>query len=271
MGGMGMRAVGVDLGGVLERLGEPEEFLDRWRVRLRLSREDFYGIQLWPLARAAVDVDGGAKTGRITEAGFREQCAAALSLTSAQAGQFMADFWDWYCGELDAELASYVACLRPRYRTGILSNSLDGARREEQARFGLDQLVDVVVYSHEIGVAKPDPRAYLALCEKLGVAPQDLVFLDNRAANVDAASQLGIHALLYTSTPESIAAIDALLCQGQLRPRESIRETLDILSDEETLADLQKSTEDFAVGDTFESGQVRAELEHWRSGQQPAS
>jgi epoxide hydrolase-like predicted phosphatase len=206
---MKIRAVAVDLGGVLERIDEPEEFLDRWRQRLGMTEEDYSGVLLWPLTRA--DPDGGAKTGRVTEDDFRERYATALGLTRTQASEFMADLWDWYCGDLDAELAAYVGGLRPRYRTGILSNSVDGARREEEARFGLEQLVDVVVYSHEIGVAKPDPRAYLLLCGQLGVAPEELVFLDNRVTNVDAARRLGIHALLHVRTPDSITAIDSLL------------------------------------------------------------
>lgn len=45
---------------------------------------------------------------------------------------------------------------------------------------------------------------------------------------------------------------------------ESLQETLDILSDEETLADLRRSREDFAAGDTYSAGQVRAELEQRR-------
>jgi len=45
---------------------------------------------------------------------------------------------------------------------------------------------------------------------------------------------------------------------------ESLRETLDILSDEETLADLRQSREDFAAGDTYSAEQVRAELEQRR-------
>ena len=47
---------------------------------------------------------------------------------------------------------------------------------------------------------------------------------------------------------------------------ESMQETLDILSDEETLADLRQSREDFAAGDTFDAGQVRDELERRRRG-----
>jgi HAD superfamily hydrolase (TIGR01509 family) len=105
---------------------------------------------------------------------------------------------------------AYVAGLRPRFLTGILSNSADGARREEQARYSLEELVDVLVYSDEIGLAKPDPRAYLALSAALGVAPDELVFVDDLPANVAAACQLGISGVLHRSTPETIAAIGAL-------------------------------------------------------------
>jgi antitoxin YefM len=47
---------------------------------------------------------------------------------------------------------------------------------------------------------------------------------------------------------------------------ESMQETLDVLSDDETLADLRQSRDDFAAGDTFEAGQVRAEVEQRSRG-----
>jgi antitoxin YefM len=47
---------------------------------------------------------------------------------------------------------------------------------------------------------------------------------------------------------------------------ESMQETLDILSDDEALADLRQSREDFTTGDTFPADEVRAELERRRSG-----
>jgi antitoxin YefM len=49
---------------------------------------------------------------------------------------------------------------------------------------------------------------------------------------------------------------------------ESMQETLDILSDEETLADLRQSRKDFAREDTFDAAQVRAELERRRRGEE---
>lgn len=48
---------------------------------------------------------------------------------------------------------------------------------------------------------------------------------------------------------------------------ESMQETLDVLSDDETLADLRQSREDFAAGDTFSAAEVREELRRRREGQ----
>jgi len=208
---MAIKAVAFDIGGVLERVEPPEQFLAPWVWRLGRSVPDALGTHVlhWPLTR--LDPDDAAKTGAITEIQYRRLCEAALHLASSQADEFMADFWDWYCGELDDELVSYAAGLRPRYRTGILSNSLAGARREEQARYGFEQLTDVVIYSAEVGLAKPDPRVYQVLCSELGVEPDDLVFVDNRLPNVEAACNLGIHGILHVSTPESIKAVNTLL------------------------------------------------------------
>ncbi|HUD78853.1 MAG TPA: HAD family phosphatase [Streptosporangiaceae bacterium] len=205
---MRIRAVGFDIGSVLERIDPIEEFHDRWRTRLAMTGPDF------DAALASVDPDGLAETGGLTEAQYLGQYAAALGLSQAQRAEFTADLWDWYCGELDTGLVAYAASLRPRVRTGILSNSADGARREEQARYRFEQLVDVIVYSHEAGVAKPDPRAFLLLCDELGVRPDELAFLDDVPGHIDAARALGIHGIVHVSTPASIAAIEDLLGQG---------------------------------------------------------
>lgn len=46
---------------------------------------------------------------------------------------------------------------------------------------------------------------------------------------------------------------------------ESMQETLDLLSDDEALADLRQSRKDFAAGDTFTVDEIRAQLERRRT------
>ena len=121
--------------------------------------------------------------------------------------------WIWreYLGSANTELIEYARQLRPRYRTGILSNSFVGAGEREQAAYGFADLVDEVVYSHECGMSKPDPRIYALTCERLRVEPAQMVFLDNHIPYVEGARQAGIHALLYRDNSQAIREIEDLL------------------------------------------------------------
>lgn len=194
-----------DVGGVLTRVGRFSDFQETWQERLGMTRAEF------GQALASVDPDGLAMTGHLSQTQFTARHADALGLSAAQAYEFMAEMWAMSGGELDAELAAYAASLRPRYKTAVLSDAIDGSRPWNQARYGLEQLVDVIIYSYEVGLAKPDPRAYRLLCDRLAVLPGEVVFLDDRPENVQGACELGIRALLHQSTPQSIKAVDALL------------------------------------------------------------
>jgi HAD superfamily hydrolase (TIGR01509 family) len=123
----------------------------------------------------------------------------------------MDDMWDWYCGELDTELMSFAAGLRPTYATAILSNSGPGAREQEESRYGFSNVFDPIVYSHEVGIEKPDPAIYALTCDLLQVEPREAVFLDDTQMSVDGANEYGMTAILHKNTSESIRTITALL------------------------------------------------------------
>jgi len=60
-------------------------------------------------------------------------------------------------------------------------------------------------------MAKPDPAVYHLTGERLRVEPHEVVFLDDHETCVRAAQDLGWHAVLHRSTPESTRAITAIL------------------------------------------------------------
>jgi putative hydrolase of the HAD superfamily len=134
-----------------------------------------------------------------------------LGLDEQRLTAFMADVWREYVGSANTELIEYARGLRPRYLTGILSNSFVGAREREQAAYGFEELVDDIVYSHEAGMAKPDPRIYALVCERLGARPGETVFLDDVGQNVAGARDVGIHAVHYRDNAQAIAEIEKLL------------------------------------------------------------
>ncbi|HET7312680.1 MAG TPA: HAD family phosphatase [Mycobacteriales bacterium] len=205
---MTIRAIVVDIGGVLERVDDatwPQRLIDRWETLAGRPA----GTILAALAEHAPD--DAITTGRLTEQDVRTLYADALGLGDAEIDELMAEMWDAYCGELDTDMRDYVAGLRPSYTTAILSNSADGARREEQRRYDFESLVDVVLYSHEVGLAKPDPAIFALTEQRLGVQPHEIVFIDDHAPHIEAASQRGWYAVLHRETHQTIADVTALL------------------------------------------------------------
>jgi putative hydrolase of the HAD superfamily len=153
-------------------------------------------------------------TGRITEAELRDLYAASLGLRAPQIDEMWAEMWDAYCGELDVEMRDFVASLRPRLKTAILSNSADGARREEQRRYDFEGLVDGILYSHEVGIAKPDPAVFRLTEQLLGVHAGEVAFVDDHDGHVAAARAHGWHAVLHEDTARTIAEVTSLVNGG---------------------------------------------------------
>ena len=209
---MTIEAVVLDIGGVLELTPETG-WRGRWAARLGLGRAEF-DARLAPIARAG-------SLGEIGLAEVERRIAAAYGLDDAGLAGLMDDLWREYLGTLDEPVAEYFASLRggrDPVKTGILSNSFAGAREREQAVYGFEQMCDVVVYSHEEGVLKPDPRSYAIVCERLGVAPEQSVFVDNVAANVDGARAVGMEGVLFIDAAQAIGELRALLHRASTAP-----------------------------------------------------
>ena len=87
-----------------------------------------------------------------------------------------------------------------------------GAREREHAAYGYGDLVDDLVYSHEAGMLKPDPRIYALSCSRLGVSPGEAVLLDDREPFAAGAQQAGMHAVWFRGDNAlAIAEITGLL------------------------------------------------------------
>lgn len=197
-----IRAVLFDIGGVLE-ITPPTGWPQRWAAELGLAPSDI-GTRL-------DDVWRGGSIGTITEQEVSRAIAERLGLDDDALARFLGDMWAEYLGTPNGELIDWFAALRPGHRTGIVSNSFVGARERERERYGFEDLCDAIVYSHEAGVAKPDPAIYLEACRLLDVAPEDAVFVDDHESAVEGARAVGMAAVLHTDNARTIAELEALL------------------------------------------------------------
>jgi len=200
---MTIQAVLFDIGGVLLRT-EDQEPRRKWERRL--------GLPARGLADAVFNCETAllASVGKATQQDVWRAVAERFRLDDAKLRDLQRDFW---AGDrLDDELVRFLAGLRPRYKTGILSNAWLGIRALYAQWFGLtDDLVDVMIYSGEVGVMKPDARIYQLALERLGLPAQAVVFVDDVIENIAGAQAVGMRAVHFTSPGQAMADLSRLL------------------------------------------------------------
>jgi putative hydrolase of the HAD superfamily len=96
-----------------------------------------------------------------------------------------------------------VACITNNVRSGTgpgMASSTERANRVAEVM----ALFDLVVESSVEGIRKPDPRIYRLTCERLGVAPQRAVFIDDLGVNLKPAKLLGMRTIKVLNEEQAI-------------------------------------------------------------------
>jgi putative hydrolase of the HAD superfamily len=97
---------------------------------------------------------------------------------------------------------------RAGVRTGLVSNSW-GAGRYDRDSF--DELFDGVVISGEVGLHKPQPEIFRLAAGRLGLAPEECVFVDDLRENCEGAEAVGMATVLHRGAEGTLAALERLL------------------------------------------------------------
>lgn len=105
-------------------------------------------------------------------------------------------------------LYAYLERLRDRgVRTGLVSNA---AGAGEKVRETMAPYFDALVFSGEVGVAKPARGVYLIAAERLGLAAGSCAFVDDSAVNVQGAVDAGMVGVHHESVDATLAELEAL-------------------------------------------------------------
>ena len=136
--------------------------------------------------------------GRLSREGFYEAFCQRTG-TRPDAEDFdraASDFFD-----LNLEIVPLVAALQQaKYRMGVLSNTCPGHWELCARRFRLiAEAFPVQALSYKLGAAKPHPEMFRKAAELAGVAPGEIFFVDDAAANVEGARAAGFDAVVYLS------------------------------------------------------------------------
>jgi putative hydrolase of the HAD superfamily len=102
--------------------------------------------------------------------------------------------------------------LKQQYRLVALTNTNRIHERVWEVRYRASlSHFEKVFSSHELKTRKPEKQAYQSVLDYLCVAPSRTIFLDDSQANIEAAAQLGIKAILVKSQEQMLADLRELL------------------------------------------------------------
>jgi len=104
-------------------------------------------------------------------------------------------------GHLYDDVLPFLRTLRSRgIKTAIVSNCNENTR-DLLVELGVAALADVLALSNEVGAVKPAAQIYQYALDKLGVAAESALFVDNNATFCAGAAALGIRAVQIVRKP----------------------------------------------------------------------
>lgn len=191
------RVLLVDYGDVISAPQRPAA-IDAMATALELRRGDFLA-GYWK-HRRRYDLGASPREYWSAVAGREVSDESMLARLEAE------DVEGW--SELNPGTVALLNWARERGTTvAVLSNAphaLAAAVREMPA---LTAVCDHFSFSAEIGVAKPDSRAYQSVLTGLAASPDEVLFVDDRPENVDGARAIGLHAVRFQSADRLRSAL----------------------------------------------------------------
>lgn len=203
-----IEAILWDFGGVLTT--SPFEAFNRYEQEHGLPRGFIRGINA---KNAEANAWALFESSRIDLADFDRLFAEE----AAAAGYHVpgADVIALLSGDLRPRMVKVLERCKTRYRVGCITNNVrsghgPGMAADSERGHAVAEvmaLFDVVVESSVEGIRKPDPRIYRLACERLGVAPERTVFLDDLGINLKPARALGMHTIKVLDEEQAIAEL----------------------------------------------------------------
>ncbi len=90
-----------------------------------------------------------------------------------------------------------VKKLKGKYILGVISNHAKEWINYCKKHYEIDGLFDSILWSYDIGLAKPDPKIFKLMLKRLNLKARECLFIDDQENNIKTAKKLGFKTILF--------------------------------------------------------------------------
>jgi len=113
-------------------------------------------------------------------------------------GKLFEKFWNSIFSP-NKSIEKLVGLLKKRYKLALLSNIGNFQKDYVCKHFKIIKKFDVMIFSHEVGLRKPEKEIYKLVLRKLGTKPKETLYFDDKLEFIIAARKLGLNAFQFKS------------------------------------------------------------------------
>lgn len=177
---------------------------------------DFFGVicsdDYWKFVKSDIKISdkfselaNSVNLGKMSWENFLEKVAIETGKTTEEVKKM------YETEEINPELVTYIDGLHKKYKTALLTNAHVDFMEPLIVKAGLDRVFDEIVISSKIGIVKPDPRIYVYTINKLGVTPEEAIFIDDSLIRVEGAKTTGMQAIQYKNFEQMKTELEKVL------------------------------------------------------------
>lgn len=181
----------------------------------------------WPYVRSLFDEDTARViTDAFWKTGYWEEFDRGV-LSYEEIVKLMEEAAPEYVKEIHLTLERVGECMRKHdyaipwikqlkemgYQVVFLSNYSEFLMKLKPEVLDFLPYMDGGVFSCHVKLIKPDPAIYQALCEKCNLIPEESLFVDDNAANIESAKKFGLHAIRFEGYEKSYGEVMEYLAE----------------------------------------------------------
>lgn len=201
---MSIRAVLFDFGGVIVRT-EYQAPRQHLAESLGMDYDDIDKIVF------GGGINGSAARATLGQISEDEHWLNVMKILKQPASENERIRAEFFAGDIiDHTLLDFLRSIRPKYKTGLISNAWSGLRNYI-LREKFEDAFEYMIISSEVGAAKPDPKIYQIALEQLQVRANEAVFVDDFIENIEACEKVGMMGIHFRDVESAMKQLKALL------------------------------------------------------------